>query len=158
MRTISDQEQRSLKSATDGAYMLSGGISCIVPFTRVGVSTLSKYASFGEEHGDSFMPIDVAVEVDRRAQTPTIIKAAAGLLGYELIPASSAAGRSSDNATLTEMDAHRVMSEAMDVSKSIVAALEDGRIDAGEKRGITKEVREAIRALEGVLKRLEAGK
>ncbi|UWF58021.1 hypothetical protein [Brucella sp. 2716] len=50
MRTISDQEQRSLKSATDGAYMLSGGISCIVPFTRVGVSTLSKYASFGEEH------------------------------------------------------------------------------------------------------------
>nr|WP_154146718.1 phage regulatory CII family protein [Brucella sp. 10RB9212] len=138
--------------------MLSGGISCIVPFTRVGVSTLSKYASFGEEHGDSFMPIDVAVEVDRRAQTPTIIKAAAGLLGYELIPASSSAGRSSDNATLTEMDAHRVMSEAMDVSKSIVTALEDGRIDAGEKRGITKEVREAIRALEGVLKRLEAGK
>ena len=158
MRTISEQEQRSLKSATDGAYMLSGGISCIVPFTRVGVSTLSKYASFGEEHADSFMPIDVVIEVDRRAQTPTIIKAAAGLLGYELVPASSASGKSSDSAPLTEMDAHRVMSEAMDVSKSIVTALEDGRIDAGERREITKEVREAIRALENVLRRLEAGK
>ncbi|MBQ0707752.1 MULTISPECIES: phage regulatory CII family protein [Brucella/Ochrobactrum group] len=158
MRTISEQEQRSLKSATDGAYMLSGGISCIVPFTRVGVSTLSKYASFGEEHADSFMPIDVAVEVDRRAKTPTIIKAAAGLLGYELVPATSGAMKAPDNVPLTEMDAHRVMSETMDVSKSIVTALEDGRIDAGEKREITKEVREAIRALEDVLLRLEAGK
>lgn len=56
------------------------------------------------------------------------------------------------------MDAHRVMSETMDVSKSIVTALEDGRIDAGEKREIAEEVREAIRALENVLRRLEVGK
>lgn len=155
MRTISEQEQRSLKSATDGAYALAGGISNILPFTRVGTSTLSKYASFNDEHHDSFMPIDVVIEVERKAKTPTIIKQAAALLGYELVAAAVSHG-DEPHAPLTEMDAHRVMSEAMDVSRALLPALDDGRIDAGERKLISKEVREAMRALDDLLKRVEA--
>ena len=154
MRTISEQEQRSLKSATDGAYALAGGISNILPFTRVGTSTLSKYASFNDEHHDSFMPLDVAIEVDRKAKSPTIIKQAAELLGYELVAANAVID--GDHAPLTAMDAHRVMSETMDVSQAVLAALADGRIDAGERKTIAKEAREAMRALQDLLRKVGA--
>lgn len=153
MRTISEQEQRSLKSATDGAYALAGGISNILPFTRVGTSTLSKYASFNDEHHDSFMPIDVVIEVERKAQTPTIIRQAAALLGFELV--ALRAVRDGDVQAVTAMDAHRVMSETMDVSQAVLSALEDGRIDAGERKLIAKEVREAMRALQDLLCKVE---
>lgn len=154
MRTISEQEQRSLKSATDGAYVLSGGISCILPFTRVGVSTLSKYASFNDEHHDSFMPIDVVVEVERRAKSPVIIRQLAALVGYELVPCQ----RHHEPArSVTEADAHRVLKEAMDVAQAIIAAREDNRIDAAERKIIDKELVEAIRALEGVRRALASG-
>lgn len=153
MRTISEQEQRSLKSATDGAYALAGGISNILPFTRVGTSTLSKYASFNGEHHDSFMPIDVVIEVERKAQTPTIIRQAAALLGFDLVAVSSV--QDGDAQAVTAMDAHRVMSETMDVSQAVLTALEDGRIDAGERKIIAKEVREAMRALQDLLCKVE---
>ena len=155
MRTISEQEQRSLKSATDGAYALAGGISNILPFTRVGTSTLSKYASFNDEHHDSFMPIDVVIEVERKAKTPTIIRQAAALLGFELVAAKSVQG-DEPHASITEMDAHRVMSETMDVSRAVLAALDDNRVDAGERKLIAKEVREAMRALQDLLNKVEA--
>lgn len=155
MRTISEQEQRSLKSATDGAYALAGGISNILPFTRVGTSTLSKYASFNDEHHDSFMPIDVVIEVERKAQTPTIIRQAATLLGFDLVAAKSVQG-DEPHAPITEMDAHRVMSETMDVSRAVLAALDDNRVDAGERKVIAKEVREAMRALQDLLNKVEA--
>ena len=154
MRTISEQEQRSLKSATDGAYALAGGISCILPFTRVGTSTLSKYASFNDEHHDSFVPLDVAIEIDRKAQTPTIIRQAAALLGFDLVSASDLQG-DENNSLVTAMDAHRVMSETMDVSQAVLTALDDGRIDAGERKLIAKEVREAMRALQDLLCKVE---
>lgn len=155
MRTISEQEQRSLKSATDGAYALAGGISNILPFTRVGTSTLSKYASFNDEHHDSFVPVDVAIEVDRKAKTPTIIKQAAALLGFDLVAAKSVQGDDL-HSPITEMDAHRVMSETMDVSRAVLAALDDNRVDAGERKLIAKEVREAMRALQNLLNKVEA--
>lgn len=154
MRTISEQEQRSLKAATDGAYVLGGGISCILPFTRVGVSTLSKYASFNDEHHDSFMPIDVVVEVERRAKSPVIIRQLAALVGYELVPCK----RYDESArAVTEADAHRVLKEAMDVAQAIIAAREDNRIDAAERKIIDKELVEAIRALESVRRALASG-
>lgn len=157
MRTISEQEQRSLKAATDGAYVLGGGISCILPFTRVGVSTLSKYASYNDEHRDSFIPADVAIEIDRRAKSPVIVRAMAALLGFDLVAVAGGAPDTQNAAEpLTEKDAHRVMSESMDVSQAILHALDDNRIDALERRGIAKELRESIRAQEDVLRRLEA--
>ncbi|KAB2743516.1 phage regulatory CII family protein [Brucella anthropi] len=156
MRTISEQEQRSLKAATDGAYVLGGGISCILPFTRVGVSTLSKYASYNDEHRDNFIPADIIIEIDRRTKSPVIVRAMAALLGFDLVPiAGGAPDAQADAEPLTEKDAHRVMSESMDVSQAILHALDDNRIDALERRGIAKELRESIRAQEDVLRRLE---
>lgn len=155
MRTISEQEQRSLKAATDGAYVLGGGISCILPFTRVGVSTLSKYASFNDEHHDNFMPIDVVIEVERRAKSPVIVRQLAALIGYELAPCKRS--DVSLGGAVTEADAHRVLKEAMDVAQAIINARKDNRIDAAERKIIDKELVEAIRALEDVRRALASG-
>ncbi len=155
MRTISEQEQRSLKLATDGAYILAGGISNILPFTRVGTSTLSKYASESDDFRENFMPVDIAVEVDRRAKSPLIIKKAAELLGYELVPSRSFSSDADPLAPITEADAHRVMKETMDVAQAIIEARKDDRIDAADRKIILKEAREAIRELERLVCGLE---
>nr|WP_210282389.1 phage regulatory CII family protein [Mesorhizobium sp. RMAD-H1] len=141
-----------MKAATGGAYELAGGISRILDFTRVSTSPLSKYASFGEEHAESFAPIDVAIEIDRRAKSPVIVKEMAALLGYQLTPVTAQAA---DKTPLTEMDAHRVLSETMDLSRAILDALLDGRIDALERKTIAREARETMRAIESVLARIE---
>ncbi|MGH6773100.1 phage regulatory CII family protein [Brucella tritici] len=157
MRTISDPERRTLKAATDGAYVLSGGISRILDFTRVSTSQLSKYASFGEDNTDSFAPIDVAVEIDRADKSPTITKEMAALLGFELVPVGIRSDIAASPAPITEKDAMRILKEGMDVSQAIVDALTDNRIDAAERKNIGKEARELIRVMEDLVRRLEAG-
>jgi hypothetical protein len=153
VRTISPVEVRSIKAATDAAYTLGGGVTAFPDLTRVNVSTLSKYASFNDDLTENVIPCDVAVEADRRAKSPVITSAMARALGYRLVADDAApiAG------PITEMDAHRVLSESMDLSKAILNALLDNRIDALERKQIAREGREALRAIEHVLAKLEEG-
>lgn len=153
MRTISEVEIRSIKSATEASYTLGGGVTAFPDLTRVNVSTLSKYASFNDDLKESVIPCDVAVEADRRAKSPAITSAMARLLGYRLVPD----GEQVEAGPLTEMDAHRVLSESMDVSRAILDALLDNRIDALERKKIAAEGRQALRAIEHVLAKLEDG-
>ncbi len=154
MRTISEPERRTLKAATDGAYVLSGGISRILDFTRVSTSQLSKYASFGDDNADSFVPIDVAIEIDRAAKSPVIVKEMAALLGYSLIPLRTGCDKSEYQA-VTEADGYRALKETMDVVQAVIDARADGWIDAADRKNVLKEIREAIRELEGLEKALE---
>nr|WP_153443282.1 phage regulatory CII family protein [Sinorhizobium terangae] len=141
----------SLKGATEASFVLGKGLTSFASFTRVGVSTLSKYASGSEEFRDNVIPVDIAVEADRRAGSPIIIGEAARQLGYGLTPlAGQVQGK-----PLTEAAALKVMHEANDVSRAIVAAIADGRIDALDRKKIAHEAREAIRSLQEVLASLE---
>ena len=149
MRTISEPERRTLKAATDGGCVLSGGISRIIDFTRVSTSQLSKYASFGEENADTFAPIDVAIEIDRAAKSPVIVKEMAGLLGYDLTPRLQLSSEVS-HGPVTLADGYRVLKETMDVVQALNDALSDGRIDAADAKKLEKELLEAIRELEFV--------
>ncbi len=155
MRTISEPERRTLKAATDGGCVLAGGISRILDFTRVSTSQLSKYASFGNENADTFAPIDVAIEIDRAAKSPVIVKEMAGLLGYDLTPKPQVAG-SDTHQPITQADGYRVMKETMDVVQTLNGALADGRIDAADFKKLDKELLEAIRELETVRNALAA--
>jgi hypothetical protein len=155
VRTISEQERLSLKKATDGGYTLAGGITCLLPFTRVSTSTFSKYASENDEFRKHFIPLDVAIEVDRRLKSPLIIKVAAELLGYKLVPVQVPAAKSVRAAPVTELDATRVMKETMDVAQAIIEARKDNRIDAADRKIILKEINEALQALEDVKHSLE---
>lgn len=155
MRTISEPERRTLKAATDGGCVLAGGISRILDFTRVSTSQLSKYASFGDENADTFAPIDVAIEIDRAAKSPVIVKEMAGLLGYDLTPKLKAPVNVSDQ-PVTLADGHRVLKETMDVYQALDEALADGRIDVADSKKLDKELLEAIRELEALRNALAA--
>ncbi|KAB2665175.1 hypothetical protein F9K91_10595 [Brucella tritici] len=153
MRTISEPERRTLKAATDGAYVLADGISRILDFTRVSTSQLSKYASFGEDNIESFAPIDVVIEIDRAAKSPVIVKEMAALLGFGLAPLSSG-GRADAQQSVTEADGYRVLKETMDVVQAINDGLSDNKIDAADRKRIGKELLEAIRELEALQRAL----
>lgn len=155
MRTISDEEIRSLKGATDTAYKLGGGVTQFPHLTRVLVPALSKYSSFNEENHDYVIPADIAVEADRRAGSPIIISAMAKLLGYQLVPDTSVGAPASP--ALRIDDAHRVLRETMDVSQAILDAAADGNFDQLDRKRIAREAREAMRALEQVATAAERG-
>lgn len=82
MRTISEEEIRSLKGATDASYKLGGGVTDFPLLTRVNVSTLSKYASFNEENGEALIPIDVAVEAGPVQWALAALMIGGGILGF----------------------------------------------------------------------------
>ncbi len=153
MRTISEEETRSLKGATEASYTLGGGVRCFELLTRVNASSLSKYSSFNDENATSLIPVDVAVEADRQAKSPVITAAMARLLGYRLVPDEADQVRG----PVTEQDAHNVLRESMDVSRAILDALLDKHVDSLERKRIAKEAREAIRAIEQVLIKIENG-
>jgi hypothetical protein len=154
VRLISEQSILDLKGATDACYRLGGGVTSFAMLTRVVVSTLVKYATLGErradgthEHAQTLIPIDIAIEADMRAGSPIIIGQAAAELGYELVPKVDRASAR----PLTDLDAHEVLSQTMDVSRAIIDAGKDGKYDAQDRRVIEQEAREAIRALEQVI-------
>jgi hypothetical protein len=153
VRTISEIEVRSLKGATEASYVLGGGVRCFELLTRVNVSTLSKYASFNDENALALIPVDVAIEADRQAKSPVIVAAMARLLGHRLVPDAPVTALG----PVTETDAHTVLSESMDLTRAILDALLDKRIDALERKRIAREAREAIRAIELVLLKMEDG-
>ncbi|WP_085032277.1 phage regulatory CII family protein [Ensifer aridi] len=148
-----DESLISLKGATEASFKLGGGLTSFAMLggARVGVSTLSKYASVSEEFRDNVIPVDIAVEADKRAGSPIIIGEAARQLGYGLSPLAGHV----EGKPLTEAAALKVLHEANDVSRAIVAAIADGKVDALDRKKIAQETREAIRALQEVLAGLE---
>ncbi|QRY68177.1 hypothetical protein JVX98_28220 [Ensifer sp. PDNC004] len=153
IRTISDEEIRTLKADTEACYKLGGGVTGFEPLTRVTTGKLSEYASFDERNKKRLIPIDVAIEADRRAKSPVIVKAMARLLGFDLVPLAGCRSRG----PVTEQDALRVLLEVNDVARAITEARRDGDLDGLDRKTIRKEVREAIRALEEVDAGLDGG-
>ncbi len=160
MRLISEEMILSLKGVTDACYRLGGGVTSFALLTRVGVSTLVKYATLGErrddgahEHGATLIPVDIAVEADRRAGSPIIVSEMARQLGFRLEPLEV---RIAIDTPLAETDVLAIMDNATDVWRMARSAFADGRIDALERRELSQQIRRIIRAAECVLARLEA--
>ncbi|MBO9099981.1 MULTISPECIES: phage regulatory CII family protein [unclassified Rhizobium] len=151
MRAFSEISYRSLKRICGVAYGLVGGNTLFAHTTRVSVSQLSKYASFKLEDEGTYMPIDVAIDLDLAAQSPMITSQMAELLGYRLEPI----GNTGSAGKLSVADAHVVLSEAMDVSQAILKAFEDGRVDALEKKQLRQELCELIRASQLILAKID---
>lgn len=149
MRTISDEERRELKSATETSYKLGGGVTDFPHLTRVNVSTLSKYASFNDENQENFIPIDIAIEADRRAKSPIVVSAMARKLGYRLVVDDEV---QQERRAICQSDSIDLMTEVMDVIRVVKEAEETGTLGtAAVAKRITKEAHEAIRELKELI-------
>jgi len=143
----------TLKAATRRAIEIAGGARSFAAVTRIKEGNLSKYGSPNEEHAETFMPIDVAVEADMEAGSPIILSAMAEMLGYKLVPMAAAAD---DPDVITQADALTVANEMSDVIRVITTALADGRACAADRKDITREADEAVKALKLILKKVGA--
>ncbi|WP_414832166.1 hypothetical protein [Afifella sp. YEN Y35] len=150
-RPTSLADRARLKSATDRALREAGGAECVQHATRVRHPALSKYASSGDDFADRFMPLDIALDVDRAAGRPIILATLAALQGYELRPfgESEEAPRPDWSALLAG-----VTRETAEASVALLEALSDGKIDTRERKHCLVEVEEASHALLRLQKRL----
>jgi len=117
--------------------------------TRVNVSTLSKYASFNDENREAVIPIDIAVEADRRAKSPVIVSAMARKLGYRLVVDDETRPEARP---IDDSDMMDLVSEFADVIKVVQEAKQTGTLGtANATKRITKEVHELIRELKELM-------
>ncbi|WP_428968061.1 phage regulatory CII family protein [Sphingomonas sp. Xoc002] len=134
--------RQALKRATDDMLSSLGGQTKAAPFTRVGQSTLSTYAS--RNNPDAFAPIDVIADLEPLTREfpdyPAVTRALCAINGGVFVPLPDVP--TSDADLLTMMG--RLSKEAGDVTQEICAALSDGRIDRVEQAKIRREVRHLL--------------
>jgi hypothetical protein len=152
VRSISDKQGKTLKAATRRSVDMAGGGDAFQHATRVNAASLSKYVSPNEDNAKNFMPIDVAVEADMEAGSPIILAAMAEMLGCRVVPVDQ--GSPEHDHPLTLMDGLRIANEAADVVRAITQALENENLDALERKEITREADQAIKALQLVLRKI----
>lgn len=136
MRVISDRQAMQLKAATRRAIDMAGGSDSFEHVTRVRQGQLSKYGLAGEEHAATFAPIDVALEADIEAGAPLITEMMAKLQGYRLVRDKA----DQPEEGLTHRDISALNAELGDVSRVALDALDDGKVDARERRDLMREL------------------
>lgn len=152
VRRFSEFEYCSLKRVLDVAYELAGGVTVFQYVTRVVTSQLSKYASTDVENERKFIPIDIALDLDRAAKRPVVTAKMAELLGYRLEPLES---RIAVTEPLSESDALLIMDEATALWRMTRQAFADGRIDTLERKQLRLKLHELIRAASKITQKLD---
>lgn len=140
MRPSNEHERNLLKSATRRALNQVGTADAFSQETRVQAPALSKYAA-NHEHS-SFIPIDVALDLDRAAGTPAILTEFAALQGYGLVASS---GKSRAQPCVSMIGP--IIRTTGDVSAVTLDALADGKLTPNERNAIVSEIDEAMAAL-----------
>lgn len=144
MRSISDIGARALKAATAAAYEALGGVSLVSDILMIGISTLSKYASFNDEWRENFIRIDLAVELDRRTDHPFFLTTMARELGYQLVREVRIEQVSADLTPTGVLRLNRILDEVVHETER---AMEDGYVDSAEKQIIRRKIAHAMQEL-----------
>lgn len=154
MRHFSEEAYLSLKRAVEVAYSMAGGVSLFALVTRVKSPNLSKYGSNSEEHAQTFMPIDIAMDLDHAAKQPVVLGQMAEILGYDLVPKGEGIHTPR---RIVDGDAIDVMSEAMDLVRALQSARADGKICNNDRKRILEEVAQLEKELDELKLNLSEG-
>lgn len=147
MRPSNEHQRGALKNAFKHLLRLAGNGE-FAAMTRVNAPALSKYGSISEP--DNHAPIDVILDAELQAGSPVIATFLANCQGYELVKRK----QTGPHGPIDFQDVHVVLSGAVRVSDEIRKALDDGRIDAGERHAIAAEITRTIRDLQHIEKGL----
>jgi hypothetical protein len=135
-RSVSAADLAALKSATRSLVDALGGAHDAAKCTRVSAAMISNY---GNQNDPSFMPIDVAVDLEARVGEPFVTRV------MEMMARRSARERA--ETYFKHMgDTGRASAAVM---KAMADALEDGHADAHDRRTMK------VAALGGVVEFLE---
>lgn len=143
MRSSSDCHS-IIKAATVSAYEAVGGVSEAADLLGVRSSTLTKYGSTGEEWRQSFIRLDLAVQLDRQSAHPFLLGAMERLVKGQ---------RPEPFGKVTASAILKLDGVLDDVVREVARAIEgDDYIDAAERVAI----RSRIIAAKQILAQLDA--
>lgn len=146
MRASTEEQRRLLKWATDRAIRAACGPHQLALDTRVEAPALTKYGSRDPEWVDRYMPIDVALDADISAGSPIIAVALAHAQGFRLVP-----DERRQTAGIVDAGDYLDMSRQFSaITVQFANALDDGRIDAAERRALAKSIDDEIAALQAL--------
>lgn len=131
MRLFSEDDGGIIKAATAASYEAMGGVSRAAEALKVGSSTLTKYASAGDDWKESFIRLDLAVELDRRTGHPFLLNAMTKLVSSETTQSFG---------ELTAAAILRLDGVLDDVVREVVRAIEDNHIDAAERTAVCEKI------------------
>ncbi|MGV0909237.1 hypothetical protein [Martelella sp. FOR1707] len=151
MRVITEDDGRALKAATRRAVKAAGGGEALSLVSRVSAAQLSKYGLAGDEHAETFMPLDVALEADREAGAPIIAAALAAAQGFRLVSADGA-----DHAH--DLGFSDISTANVAFGKLLTSMHEglanDGRLDEAERRAVLRDLDKFMRVFLPIMGRV----
>lgn len=151
MRQLNRDEYLLLKAAARSLIKSCGGLEAAATITRVGVTILSDYGNV--EKSECFMPIDVAMDLQRETRCASVTEALAALCGGAFVPKGCDAGQAGGNLMTATAD---IMAETSDVMNSVAAALQDGRLNNRERQAMVRQVQDIIHACGAALMRMNS--
>ncbi|RYC10052.1 phage regulatory CII family protein [Ciceribacter ferrooxidans] len=138
MFSFSCEDAGAIKAATAASIEAVGGVSRAADALSIGSSTLTKYASPNEEWRQNFIRLDLAVRLDRASGHPFLLESFSGLVRRDGVHAP---------ADVTPTAVLRLNAILDDVVREVATAIDDSRIDAGERLAIRKRIVAAQREL-----------
>ena len=140
MRISTDHERNALKTACRAAVHVCGPAKQITAMSRISESRISVCIN---RETEDFLPLDVAIEIDRLAGAPLIVEAMARLLGYRLVPDDADAAKPG----FTHKDLLTLQELVLSPVRKGHAALDDNHVDPLEEREIQQGIARARTAL-----------
>lgn len=131
IRKTSDAVRAYLKTVSRRVIERCGGVSSAESITRVNNSHLSKYQSNSEDNISTFMPIDVALDLDLDCGEPVITRAMAEAQGFRLVVNDAADDELACSQRLLKKISTLTSSHA-DLTQALVSAAADGEITPNE--------------------------
>ena len=137
IRKTSDATRAFLKTVSRRVIECCGGVSSAESITRVNNSHLSKYQSRSEDNAGTFMPIDVALDLDMDCGEPIITRAMAESQGFRLVINDT----SDDELPCAQKLLNKVSTIShshADLTQALIVAASDGEITPNEVTDIEK--------------------
>ena len=141
------EDRLRIKNRTKQLIKLAGGPETFQHSAGVPKDMLSKYGSISEPN---LINAAVIVALDRQLEAPLMVGDLAAMLGYRLVPIDSG----DDDGDVSISDLTALNRADGDVKTTISEALEDGVIDAQERRTARAKVAHKIAVLHRVDRKL----
>ena len=141
-RPFSAADYSQLKSATKRATEAAGPLVEIARRTRIDAATISRAGNHNESN---YIPIDVAIDMDRMSGDAVILRTMARALGYRLVPVD-APEFSAD----LRLKAGHVARESGELIAKTLEALSDGELSPREAMEIDHEAADVEHLVAGI--------
>lgn len=142
------QTLAAIKTATANAIGKVGGVHAAETICRVGNSQLSDYQN---PHRPSIVPVDVALDLDRRAHEPVILREIARIEGYALMPVHVGTGTVAESMERVSLNSSAALQTTLRILADGIVTEDEARELSADLHSLLTVVHEAMRVCQARL-------